>query len=108
MEHNAIQQKIQSQLRKGILDFIILSDLKDGPKYPREIISDLSKAGLEIVEGTLYPLFLRLAKQNLVSYEWKEAGGHPRKYYKLTKFGERALNIYKDEWSSLTTIITNL
>lgn len=96
---------ITSQIRKGCLDFIILSALKKHPKYPREIIEELKRNGMNIVEGTIYPLFLRLYKNNLVKYEWIEASGHPRKYYSLTEQGQIALEKYMEEWERLTSVL---
>ena len=103
-EHN----RIKSQMRKGLLDFVVLASLKKEARYPREIIGLLEKDGLNVVEGTLYPLFLRIMKQNLVSYEWRETCGHPRKYYSLTKDGKKALELYETEWKSINTAINHL
>lgn len=105
MEENI---NIKSQIRKGLLDFVVLATLKKEAKYPREIISKLQKQGLDVVEGTLYPLFLRLVKQELVSYEWRETTGHPRKYYSLTRQGKKILKLYESEWKSISTTINHL
>lgn len=101
------QNRIKTQMRKGLLDFVVLASLKKEARYPREIISLLEKDGLDVVEGTLYPLFLRLMKQKLVSYEWRETSGHPRKYYSLSKDGKRALEVYETEWKHINTAITH-
>ncbi|HBB53117.1 MAG TPA: hypothetical protein DCZ80_04390 [Legionellales bacterium] len=58
-----------------------------------------------MVEGTIYPLFLRLSKNNFVQYEWVEASGHPRKYYTLTEQGKEALEQYEKEWNALNNIL---
>ena len=102
------QSKIKSQLRRGILDFIVLAGIEKKAKYPREIIEELSRSGLEIVEGTLYPLFLRLKKQGWVDHVWDDSGGHPRKYYSLTKEGVAVLKVYKEEWKQLENIINTI
>ncbi len=99
---------ISTSIRKGILEFFILATLKNQPKYPREIIEELNDYGLSLVEGTLYPLFLRLHKNELVQYEWIEAAGHPRKYYILSKKGIEALEQYEKEWETLHTILTRI
>lgn len=101
-------KNIKTQLRKGVINFLVLSVIKNKSSYPREVIEKLSMAGFDIVEGTLYPLFLRLTKQNLVSYEWREAGGHPRKYYSLTPLGKNVLNVYEKEWGELINIIKKI
>ncbi len=99
---------ISTQVRKGILDFFILATLENKSKYPREIIEELNQFGLSLVEGTIYPLFLRLHKNNLVHYEWIEAAGHPRKYYTLTKEGIEALKQYEKEWETLHGILKKI
>ena len=58
---------ISTSIRKGVLEFFILATLKNEPKYPREIIEELNVYGLNLVEGTLYPLFLRLYKNELLN-----------------------------------------
>lgn len=102
------RKKIKTQIRKGILDFLIMSAIKKEARYPREIIDILSEQNFDLVEGTLYPLFLRLIKQDYVHYEWREAGGHPRKYYSLTKSGREVLDTYESEWQALNDIIKKL
>lgn len=99
---------ISTQFRKGTLDFIILYLLKDKPKYPRELIEKLNNYGFNISEGTIYPLFLRLCKNNLVIYEWKEALGHPRKYYSLTNEGKHTLDNYISEWNKLNDLLKKI
>ncbi len=103
-----ILDNITKQLRKGVLDFIVLSTLVQKSKYPRQIIEELEQHGLRLVEGTIYPLFLRLYKNGLVSYEWIEASGHPRKYYALTAKGHTVLQRYMDEWNILNAILTKV
>lgn len=99
---------ITTQIRKGILDFFILATLKNKSKYPREIIEELNDHGLSIVEGTIYPLFLRLHKNKLVDYVWIEAAGHPRKYYTLTKEGTEVLKHYEQEWDALHGVLNKI
>lgn len=99
---------ISTQLRKGVLEFFVLATLRNQSKYPREIIEELNAYGLNLVEGTIYPLFLRLVKQNLVQYEWVEAAGHPRKYYCLTSDGITALENYKNEWTLLNKVLDKI
>lgn len=100
--------KITTQIKKGLLDFLVLAAIAKQAKYPREIIEQLNVHGLDIVEGTIYPLFLRLYKNGLVTYEWREASGHPRKYYSLTEQGQTVLGEYQEEWDKLTNVINKL
>ncbi|HXE10281.1 MAG TPA: PadR family transcriptional regulator [Verrucomicrobiae bacterium] len=82
----------ESQMRKGVLTYAVLLLLKDGRVYSSEIIRALRKAELIVVEGTLYPLLNRLAKDRVLAYEWQESEqGPPRKYYWLTDDGKGLL-----------------
>ncbi len=82
----------ETQMRKGMLVYCVLLLLKDGKVYTSEIISSLRKAELIVVEGTLYPLLNRLAKDKVLAYEWQESEqGPPRKYYWLTADGVKML-----------------
>ena len=91
--HNNLYSQSETQMRKGMLVYCVLLLLKDGKVYSSEIIQSLRKAELIVVEGTLYPLLSRLAKDGLLAYEWQESEqGPPRKYYWLTKDGNKMLN----------------
>ena len=81
-------ENTQSQMRKGVLEFCILSIIKRGEAYPSDIIEEMKSANLQILEGTLYPLLTRLKNADLLSYRWVESsGGPPRKYFTLTEKG---------------------
>ena len=87
-------ENTQSQMRKGVLEFCILSIIKRGEAYPSDIIEEMKKANLNLLEGTLYPLLTRLKNADLLSYRWVESsGGPPRKYFSLT---EKGAAFYKD------------
>ncbi|MCC6599877.1 MAG: PadR family transcriptional regulator [Crocinitomicaceae bacterium] len=95
-------ENAKAQMRKGVLEFCILSVLQRGEAYPSDIISELKKAKLIIVEGTLYPLLTRLKNDGLLSYRWEEsAQGPPRKYYCLTDRGKIFLGELKKTWQEL-------
>jgi len=97
------------QMRKGLLEFPILLIVARGEVYASDILKELKKADLIVVEGTLYPLLSRLKKSDLVNYEWRESRtGPPRKYYKLTKQGGRVLGELLMTWDVLNTSITKL
>jgi PadR family transcriptional regulator PadR len=90
-EQNIAQS--EAQMRKGLLVYAVLLLLKDGKVYSSEIIRALRGAELIVVEGTLYPLLNRLAKDKILAYEWQESEqGPPRKYYWLTHDGEAMLS----------------
>lgn len=99
-------ENTKAQMRKGILEFCILSILSDGEHYPSEIIERLKSAKLIVVEGTLYPLLTRIKNDGLLSYRWEESqSGPPRKYYKLTPIGEKFLKELKETWDELSTAV---
>jgi PadR family transcriptional regulator PadR len=92
----------KAQMRKGVLEFCILSILSKGEAYPSEILEELKKGKLLIVEGTLYPLLTRLKNAELLSYRWEESkSGPPRKYYSLTKAGSTVLKELEQTWNDL-------
>src|ERR1700747_997619 len=92
----------ESQMRKGVLTYAVLLLLKDGKVYSSEIIRALRQAELIVVEGTLYPLLSRLAKDEVLAYEWQESEqGPPRKYYWLTQEGQKLLADLKTTYHKL-------
>lgn len=99
----------ETQMRKGMLVYCVLLLLKDGKIYTSEIIHSLRKAELIVVEGTLYPLLNRLAKDKLLTYEWQESEqGPPRKYYWLTDDGQKLLAELRTTYHRLHTSINTL
>ncbi len=97
-----IVENTQVQMRKGILEYCILSLISRGEIYASDIIEELRKARLLVVEGTLYPLLTRLKNNGLLSYSWIEStGGPPRKYYQLTDQGKHVLNELHSTWNDL-------
>ena len=82
---------LKSQMRKGVLEYCILSILDKKDSYTSSIIAELKKARMIVVEGTLYPLLIRQKNQGLLSYRWEESTqGPPRKYYSITQKGHQA------------------
>lgn len=99
-------ENTKAQMRKGVLEFCILSILSDGDAYPTEIIERMKTARLVVVEGTLYPLLTRLKNMELLSYRWEEStSGPPRKYYRLTETGERFLRELESTWDELVNSV---
>lgn len=102
--------KWKSQLRKGLLEYGLLHLIRSRKRvYGLEIIEALGTAGLEMTEGTLYPLLSRLHKEKLLTAEWdmQTASGHPRKYYLLTSHGARVLAAMDTEWNSISNTISD-
>jgi PadR family transcriptional regulator, regulatory protein PadR len=104
-------ENTKAQMRKGVLEFCILSVLKEKDAYTSEILESLKNAKLLVVEGTVYPLLTRLKNDGLLNYRWEEStSGPPRKYYDLTEMGKTFLTELNDTWTELSdavNIITN-
>ena len=93
----------QTQMRRGILEYCILSIISRGEIYASDIITELKEAKLLVVEGTLYPLLTRLKNAGLLTYTWKESlQGPPRKYFTLTQNGTLFLNELNKTWNELS------
>jgi PadR family transcriptional regulator, regulatory protein PadR len=98
-----------SQMRKGVLEFCILSVIKQGEAYPSDIIDKMKAANLNIFEGTLYPLLTRLKNAELLTYRWVESNsGPPRKYFLLTEKGAKFYNELEATWNELANAVQAL
>jgi len=96
-------ENTQSQMRKGVLEFCILSIIKRSEAYPSDIIEEMKSANLQILEGTLYPLLTRLKNADLLAYRWVESsGGPPRKYFTLTEKGAAFYAELKSTWKEMS------
>lgn len=96
-------------LRKGLLEFLILSVVSSGRVYAADILQRLGKTDFATKEGTLYPLLSKMRRDRLLDYEWEESGaGPPRKYYKLTVEGRELLMEFRMYWKSMTSLIDEL
>ena len=97
---------IKAQMRKGILEYCILSIISRNDAYASSIIAELKAAEMIVVEGTLYPLLTRQKNQGLLSYGWEEwPQGPPRKYYSITQKGRECLEQLDIAWSELISQI---
>lgn len=95
-------ENTKAQMRKGILEYCILSVLSNDSRYASDIIKELKEVKVIVVEGTLYPLLTRLKNSGLLSYRWEESQqGPPRKYYELTAEGREYLNDLDNSWNEL-------
>jgi len=95
-------ENTKAQMRKGILEYCILSILSKSSCYASDIIKELKDAKVIVVEGTLYPLLTRQKNAGLLSYRWEESPqGPPRKYYELTAEGEKYLADLDESWNEL-------
>lgn len=102
-------ENAKSQMRKGILEYCILSIISRKEVYTSDILDALHRADLLVVEGTLYPLLSRLKNNGIVKYRWQEStDGPPRKYFTLTEEGENLLTALNDEWKQMNQAINKI
>lgn len=102
-------ENTKAQMRKGILEYCILSILRENRAYVAEILETLKDSKLLVVEGTIYPLLTRLKNATLLSYNWEEStSGPPRKYYTLTENGNTFLNELSNTWSDLQLAVNKV
>ncbi|MGW5330936.1 PadR family transcriptional regulator [Streptomyces sp. NPDC004014] len=106
---NQVPEKVEVQLRKGVLEYCVLALLRDGPKYGVELLKDLQDTVLATSQGTVYPLLSRLRRAELVVTTWKESStGPPRRYYELTETGRAALIAFTDIWPAFRDTVDHL
>lgn len=104
----ATQDKIILELRRGILLLAVLSQLHE-EQYGYSLKQSLNAKGLEINEGTLYPLLRRLEDQKLLVSDWKVVDDvRPRRYYRMSEEGKRILANLTEEWRTLAAVLNNL
>jgi PadR family transcriptional regulator PadR len=102
-------ENVKAQMRKGVLEFCILSILSRGDAYASDIIKKLKESKLIVVEGTLYPLLSRQKNAGLLSYRWEESPqGPPRKYYALTDKGNDILKELNASWTELVDAVKSI
>lgn len=102
-------ENTKAQMRKGILEYCILSVLSRNSCYASDIIKELKEAEVIVVEGTLYPLLTREKNAGLLSYRWEESPqGPPRKYYELTDQGRSYLSDLDNSWMELVESVNRI
>ena len=104
-----ISDNVRSQMRKGVLEYCILSILEKKEAYASSILEELKSANMLVVEGTLYPLLIREKNQGLLSYRWEESPqGPPRKFYCITEKGLSQLREMDMGWKEIVETINTL
>jgi PadR family transcriptional regulator, regulatory protein PadR len=102
-------ENAKAQMRKGVLEFCILSILSKHDAYTTDILNKLKESELIVVEGTLYPLLTRQKNAGLLSYRWEESTqGPPRKYYAITDKGKEALKELEASWRELIDAVDSI
>ncbi len=99
--------KLELELRRGVIVLACLSQLHE-PSYGYELQQRLAQRGMDIDQGTLYPLLRRLEEQGLLAEEWDTEGSRPRKYYRLTAGGARALDKLTAQWRDMVGVLDGL
>lgn len=94
------KQSLVTQMRKGAIEYCVLALLERHERYGYELVQALSSVpGMLVSEGTIYPILSRLKREGQVETEWRESReGPPRKYYRLTEPGEKALVDFRTQW----------
>jgi PadR family transcriptional regulator PadR len=101
-------EAVQIQLKKGVLDLLVLALLSRGDSYAYEIASRLA-AGIDMGEGTIYPLMRRMQDERLVeTYLVESAQGPPRKYYRLTEAGKASFAQQKAAWTAFAKAVNEI
>ena len=96
-------------LRKGLLEFAILSIVSERTVYVGDILTTLAPTPFATQEGTLYPLLSKLRREELVDYQWVESGqGPPRKYYRLTRSGRAELARSRASWRAFVKAVDGI
>jgi PadR family transcriptional regulator PadR len=98
-----------SQMRKGVLEFCVLSVIRKGEAYPSDIIEQMKAANFQLLEGTLYPLLTRLKNSGMLNYRWVESSsGPPRKYFSLTDKGLQFYQELESTWNEMVEAVSGV
>lgn len=103
----AARDALVAQMRRGSLQYCVLALLARRERYAFELIQELAKAdSLITAQGTIYPLLSRLRREGAVETTWRESDqGPPRRYYRLSASGKRALVLFSNEWRQFRTAV---
>lgn len=103
-------EKWKTQIRKGYLELCILSTISQrGRTYGFDLLEGLNQSGLDLKEGTLYPILNRMTSEGILKSEWEtRAQGHPRKFYSLSKNGEAVLTQMVEDFESMIRLFRKL
>ena len=108
-----MEQKFAQQLKKGVLDLVVLSLISKKQRYGYEILQELEQQGerfFQLKEGTLYPVLYRLEDNGLIQASWQMSGGRtaPKKDYQITEEGRKAYEAYADIWKEFQMCVNHL
>ena len=107
-EKESLYDKLLLELRRGVLMLAVLSQLQD-EQYGYSLKQSLDEQGMEINEGTLYPLLRRLESQGLLESDWQVVDDtRPRRYYKMSQEGATVYANLTQEWQALGVVMDHL
>ncbi len=107
MEQDALVENLIQELRRGVISLAVLSQLQE-EQYGYSVMKLLSDKGLEVDQGTLYPLLRRLETQGLLESRWRIEDARPRRYYVISAEGEKILPRLREEWKKINATIEPL
>ena len=107
MSTNDMYENTLNELRRGVIVLAVLSQLHQ-EQYGYSLLKSLSEQGLEIDQGTLYPLLRRLESQGLLSSDWNTEGSRPRRYYVISPEGQELLPRLKEEWNKIVSMMERM
>jgi PadR family transcriptional regulator PadR len=100
-------QKLKLELRRGVIILAVLAELRV-EHYGYSLRKNLSAKGLEIDEGTLYPLVRRLEKQELLISEWRMESNRKKRFYQLSEVGKQVLDKLTKDWHETESTLNNI
>lgn len=107
MTTNEMYENTINELRRGVIVLAVLSQLNE-EQYGYSLLKLLSEQGLEIDQGTLYPLLRRLESQGLLSSDWNTEGSRPRRYYVISPEGQELLPKLEEEWNKIVSMMEGM
>lgn len=107
MPNNDMYENTLNELRRGVIVLAVLSQL-DEEQYGYSLMKLLSEQGLEVDQGTLYPLLRRLESQGLLSSDWNTEGSRPRRYYVISPAGQELLPRLQEDWNNIVSMMERM
>lgn len=107
MTTNEMYENTINELRRGVIVLAVLSQLNE-EQYGYSLLKLLAEQGLDIDQGTLYPLLRRLESQGLLSSDWNTEGSRPRRYYIISPEGQELLPQLEEEWNKIVSMMEGM
>jgi len=107
MENDQSIENLVLEMRRGVIVLAVLSQCSQ-EQYGYSLMKSLSEKGLEIDQGTLYPLLRRLETQGLLSSSWRLEDARPRRYYLISSEGQKILPKLVNEWESMVQMMRHM